>query len=90
MQQDPSATIDEHQIPDSQVAKKDAKEIGLAFAKKYYEGAIHGSNGVMELFGDNSVYVDTDGKEAHGLEVYHILIFEQKKLYYILGYPYCN
>uniref|UniRef100_A0AC34GWH6 NTF2 domain-containing protein n=1 Tax=Panagrolaimus sp. ES5 TaxID=591445 RepID=A0AC34GWH6_9BILA len=53
---------------DAPVAEKDAKEVGLAFAKKYYEGAIHGSDGVMELFGDNSVYVGTNGKEARGLE----------------------
>uniref|UniRef100_A0A914XVC0 NTF2 domain-containing protein n=1 Tax=Panagrolaimus superbus TaxID=310955 RepID=A0A914XVC0_9BILA len=53
---------------DAPVAEKNAKEVGLAFAKKYYEGAIHGSDGVMELFGDNSVYVGTNGKEARGLE----------------------
>uniref|UniRef100_A0AC35GPE2 NTF2 domain-containing protein n=1 Tax=Panagrolaimus sp. PS1159 TaxID=55785 RepID=A0AC35GPE2_9BILA len=46
----------------------DAKAIGVEFAKKYYEGAIRGPDGVMQLFGDNSVYVDANGKEAHGLE----------------------
>jgi hypothetical protein len=48
--------------------KQDAKEIGVAFAKKYYESAIRGPDDVMQLFGDNSVYVDANGKEAYGLE----------------------
>jgi hypothetical protein len=47
---------------------QNAKDVGVAFTLKYYKGAVQGPDGVMELFGDNSVYVDTNGKEARGLE----------------------
>uniref|UniRef100_A0AC34F2J8 NTF2 domain-containing protein n=1 Tax=Panagrolaimus sp. ES5 TaxID=591445 RepID=A0AC34F2J8_9BILA len=53
---------------DDPAAKKNAKEIGIAFVKKYYEAAIQGLDVIMELFGDCSVYVGANGKEARGLK----------------------
>uniref|UniRef100_A0AC34GW31 NTF2 domain-containing protein n=1 Tax=Panagrolaimus sp. ES5 TaxID=591445 RepID=A0AC34GW31_9BILA len=53
---------------DAPAAKKNAKEVGIAFVKKYYEAAISGLDDLMGLFGDNSVYVGANGKEARGLK----------------------